>query len=206
VKLPSPGGSAPTVSIMTPPPVISTLPAGSMVVDLAGSPTIIYSVTFDATTDELLYDTTGGVTHSISAAGYTFDEGTQSITETADNTSNTAAKNGNLIYQHVTDVVARVATPAPAATLVPPTPPPAPVPVVTTAPPPPPAPTPAPPPVYTTAITVPVVTPVVVPATPAVPASIIAPASPTIAFWLWLLILLVILYLSYKDGYRPNLT
>ena len=203
--LKSPGGSAPTVQIQTPPPPGPTQGlVGAQVIELNGQPTIIQGVTFDQTQDELEFTVTG-IPEYVSAADYTFnDSGSTVLTEGANNTFETNVKAGDTVYQNVLDVVyhaPKPAQPAPAATFVP-APPPAP---------PPPPPPPAAPVVYPTTVTVPVVTTPPVPAkpaTPAVPATVPATlaAVPTMAFWAWLLILLVILYLSYKDGYRPRLT
>jgi hypothetical protein len=204
VQISGGGGSAPTTSELVPPtqPQAASL-QGAEVVDVDGTPLIVNQIIYDQTQDTLSFND-GGIEKTISAKGYTFNKGTRSVTETANGTGEWAGIdfNGDLIYQSVTDLVAN---PAPAATMVTPAvaakPAPAPtVPVKVPAPAPPPTPVPvvAPAPAPTVK-PAPVVTSPVVVAAPVVVAQ-------RLSFWLWLLILLVLLYLSYKDGYRPNLT
>jgi hypothetical protein len=203
------GAGGTTVSIQVPSLSASDGLTGlARVLDINGTPTIVSFVTYNSTTDELDYQIPGGDYGEVSASLYTFtDSGEAPLQETAFMDAGKEVSPGGLIYQDVTNIALKpvAATPAPAATLVKPTvaaTPPAPTPksVPVTVP----APAPAPAPVAVPAKPAPA--PVAIPDPVVVPATTTLVVAPTVSFWLWLLILLVLLYLSYKDGYRPQLT
>ena len=204
------GGAGGTTVSVAVPSVAPTNPLTGLarVLDINGTPTIVSSVTYNSTTDELDYQIPGGNYGEVPASEYTFtDSGEAPLQETAFMDAGKEVFPGGLIYQDVTNIVPKpvAVTPAPAATLVkptvaatPPAPTPKSVPVTVPAPAPPPAPVAVP--------AKPAPAPVAIPDPVVVPATTTPVVAPTLSFWLWLLILLVLLYLSYKDGYRPQLT